>query len=88
MSAVSPAEITPKLKTSRNYPGMIDKSTWRRGKIHAATSYYGCFWCGARFADPTAVYTHLDKRHPEKHPAGVPGARAARLRRANDVGKG
>lgn len=82
------AMLAPSGKTSRNYPGMTDKSTWRHGKIHAATSYYGCLWCGARFADPTAVYTHLDKRHPEKHPAGASDANPGRVRLATRTGKG
>jgi hypothetical protein len=69
------------------YPGMTDKSTWRRSNVHRATSYYGCLWCGTRFADPVAVYTHLDKRHPDKHPAGASRAQRGSLRRASRVVK-
>jgi hypothetical protein len=50
-------------KTGPSHPGMTDKSTWRRSKTHKHTRWYGCVFCGLKFADPCAVYTHVDKRH-------------------------
>lgn len=58
------ARRTSHNKRSRTYPGMIDKATWRRSNVHRATTAYACAWCAMTFADPTAVYTHIDKRHP------------------------
>jgi hypothetical protein len=51
-------------KRSRTYPGMVDKGSWRRSNVHRHTRFYGCWFCGVGFRDPTAVYTHIDKRHP------------------------
>lgn len=50
-------------KDAYDFPAMQDDTTWRRGRVHAATSYYGCSLCGAKFSGPHAVYTHLAKRH-------------------------
>jgi hypothetical protein len=50
-------------KDNYDFPGMVDDSSWRRTKIHRATSWYGCALCGQKFSGPHAVYTHLAKRH-------------------------
>jgi hypothetical protein len=49
------------------YPGMVDKRNWRKTKIHRH-SRYGCAWCGRQFADPVAVYAHIDERHSKRVP--------------------
>jgi hypothetical protein len=46
-----------------DFEGMQDDTTWRRGHVHAATSYYGCNRCGQMFTGPHAVVTHLAKIH-------------------------
>jgi len=50
-------------KDNYDFPGMQDDTTWRRGRVHRATSLYACSRCGAKFTGPHAVYTHLAKRH-------------------------
>lgn len=50
-------------KSHYEFPGMQDRSSWRRSAVHAATSFYGCSLCGQKFVDPHAVYTHLAKVH-------------------------
>jgi hypothetical protein len=50
-------------KSTYQFPGLMDQASWRRTKVHASTSYYGCGLCGQRFAAPAAVYCHLAKRH-------------------------
>ena len=50
-------------KSHYEWPGIIDRSSWRRSKVHKATSYYGCALCGQQYADAHAVYTHLAKVH-------------------------
>jgi hypothetical protein len=54
--------------TPDHYPGMMDRRNWRRTRVHQH-SRYSCAWCGRRFADPVAVYNHIDARHPERVPA-------------------
>ena len=50
-------------KANYDFPGMVDRRSWCKTKVHQATSYYGCALCGKRFAGPHAVYTHLAKVH-------------------------
>jgi hypothetical protein len=50
-------------KASYEFPGMMDAANWRRTEVHGHTAWYGCTRCGARFAMPHAVYTHLAKVH-------------------------
>ena len=50
-------------KDNFDYPGMHDDTTWRRSRVHRATSLYKCALCGQKFTGPHAVYTHLAKVH-------------------------
>lgn len=50
-------------KDNYDFAGMQDDTTWRRGRVHRSTSYYGCSLCGTKFSGPHAVYAHLAKVH-------------------------
>jgi hypothetical protein len=50
-------------KATYDFPGMLDQRTWRRGRVHTATRFYGCALCGQKFSGPHSVYVHLAKRH-------------------------
>lgn len=47
------------------YPGMADRRDWRRTEVHQH-SRYRCLWCGYEFAEPLAVYHHLDRKHSSR----------------------
>jgi hypothetical protein len=51
-------------KGAYEFPGMAERGSWRKTRVHRHTHFYGCARCGQRFADPHAVYAHLARRHP------------------------
>lgn len=60
------ARRTSHNKRSKRYAGMMDDRNWQQTRVAQATSVYGCAWCAMTFRSPTAVYTHIDKRHPRR----------------------
>jgi len=62
-------------KSNYEWPGMMAQPDWRRTNVHAHTEGYWCAHCAQGFKSPHAVYTHMDKAHPQ-----IIGARIAALR--------
>ena len=80
-------------KSNYEWPGMTPLPDWRRTRVHRFTIGYGCGKCGAQFASPNAVYTHLAKTHPRigrgnGSPAKGYGLVRGDLDRSNGSGKG
>lgn len=45
--------------------GMVPREKWAETDVHKSSTY-ACGFCGKRFADPDAVYDHLDAEHADE----------------------
>lgn len=44
---------------------MVPREKWAETDVHKSSTY-ACGFCGKRFADPDAVYDHLDAEHADE----------------------
>lgn len=64
----------------RDEQGMVPRKEWAGTPIHGASTYQ-CGKCGRYFADPHALYDHLDMEHPKGAKDDQRGARRDARRR-------